>query len=110
MFTDGLKETTQDIICMNGVTAKGIRNIIDFAYSSSMDLDLGRLVGWLVGWFMVFNATFNNISVISWRWRKPKYSEKNTDLSQVTDKIFHIMLYRVHIAMNRVQTHNLSGD
>jgi hypothetical protein len=21
---------------------------------------------WLVGWFMVFNATFNNISVISW--------------------------------------------
>jgi len=22
---------------------------------------------WLVGLFMVFNATFNNISVISWR-------------------------------------------
>jgi hypothetical protein len=22
---------------------------------------------WLVGWFMVFNATFNNSSVISWR-------------------------------------------
>jgi hypothetical protein len=21
---------------------------------------------WLVGWFMVFNATFNNISVILW--------------------------------------------
>jgi len=21
---------------------------------------------WFVGWFMVFNATFNNISVISW--------------------------------------------
>jgi hypothetical protein len=24
-------------------------------------------IGWLVGWFMVFNATFNNISVISWQ-------------------------------------------
>ena len=24
-----------------------------------------RLVGWLVGWFIVFNATFNNISVTS---------------------------------------------
>jgi hypothetical protein len=24
------------------------------------------LVGWLVGWFMVFNATLNNISAISW--------------------------------------------
>jgi hypothetical protein len=22
---------------------------------------------WLVGWFMVFNSTFNNISVISWQ-------------------------------------------
>jgi len=22
----------------------------------------------MVGWFMVFNATFNNISVILWQW------------------------------------------
>jgi hypothetical protein len=36
-------------------------------------------------------------------WRKPEYPEKTIDISQVNDKLYHIMLYRVRLIMNRVQ-------
>jgi uncharacterized membrane protein len=42
-------------------------------------------------------------------WRKPEDPEKTTDLTQVTDKLYHTMLYRVHFATSRAQTRNVSG-
>jgi hypothetical protein len=55
---------------------------------------------------MVFKVTFNNISVISWRSvllvEDTGVPVVNHRPAQVTDKLFHIMLYRAGFELTTV--------
>ena len=71
-----------------------IANPIDWLYAVAL---CGPWVG-IMGLFQLYCG-----SQFYW-WRKPEYPEKTTDLSQITDKLYHIMMYRVHFAMNGFQS------
>jgi hypothetical protein len=43
-------------------------------------------------------------------WRKPEYQQKLPTCRKSLTKLYHIILYRVHLAMCGILTHNVSGD
>jgi Zn-dependent protease with chaperone function len=49
------------------------------------------------GLWLWFFKTLSTIFQLYW-WRKQEYPGKTADLPQVTDKLYHILLYRIHLA------------
>jgi hypothetical protein len=60
---------------------------------------------------MVYNGTFNSVSVISWRSvllvEENVVAGKTTDLPQITDVLYHIMLDWAYLVMSWIRTHIL---
>ena len=60
------------------------------------------------GGVMVFDATLNHISVISQRSfllvEETRVPTKTTDIPQVTDKLYHMLLFRLNLDMRRLTT------
>jgi hypothetical protein len=65
-------------------------------------------VGWLIG-LMVFNATFNNISVIS--WGSVLLVEETAENHQTVTSHWQTLSHHVvHLTLIEIQSHNNSGD
>ncbi len=94
-LSEGLYSTPQEL-CPTSISRGSLEGLVFHI----------KFLNW---WFGL--AMYINISVISYGgqfywWRKPE-DPKITDLSQVTDKLYHNVIY---LALVEMRTHNISGD
>jgi hypothetical protein len=111
-----------EVICYDNLKQHNL--MVKYIYNRFMTFKNKSMTRFGLVWFIVFNAIFNNISVISWRSvLLVEHPEKTTNLPQVTDTLHHIMLYRVHLAYTSshnvvsstprligIRTHDISYD
>ena len=70
-------------------------------------LSMGGLMLWCITPLSTISQLYCGVQF--YRSSKPEFPENTTD-SQVTDKLYHLILYQVHLTICGIQTHNVSGD
>ena len=89
------------MISLRNLAAASLSNL-GFPYLKYQSIPFNSLND---GWFVVFNATFNNTSAISWRSvLLVEETRVPTDLLQVTDKLYHIP------RLSSIRIHKISSD
>ncbi|GFS58227.1 kelch-like protein 26 [Trichonephila inaurata madagascariensis] len=94
MFTDAMKESQQSEICLNGVTAEGMRYLLEYAYTSKLGLSLANIQDVL--------SAANHVQLIAVVEACSSYLKEQLDLDNCVDVATIAEIYSLHKLLKEV--------